>query len=340
MTKGKAYITAIGHFHPPQVIENQFFSELGIGSDAQWIEDRTGIKSRNSVLDLKSILANMGQQPHLNTGRMSKYSLVDMAELSYQNMLERFFHVAKSEKTIDEVDLLICGTSVPDYEIPSNASYIAHRLGLHATCLDINAACSSFVFDLNVAYAAMKLKQVQKVLIFNPERYTLRLNFQDRSSCVLFGDGASVILLESEPRPGCLELMDCAVGSDPSRADVIKIPVGGFFEQNGPAVQRFAVTKTVEITKSLLEKNHLSFADLSYFVGHQANLRMLESAVSRMGLNADQHFYNVDRFGNQGSAGAPISLSQNWERLASGNFLSLSVVGAGLAWGSCLFKTH
>lgn len=336
MTSKKAYITGIGHFHPPKVLDNHFFSDLGIGSEAGWIEDRTGIKSRSTVLDIDSLLNELrdvdgkeGQK------RRAVYSLADMGEQAFLNLSKRF----PFDLQAHNIDLIVCGTSVPDFDIPSNASLIAKRLGFQTTAVDINAACSSFLFDLHFVSMAVRAGQCKRALIFNPERYTLRLNFRDRASCVLFGDGASAVLVEDSLSGPGLEILDLLVGSDPLRAEVIKIPVGGFFEQNGPAVQRFAVMKTVEITRNLLKAHNLDFSDLGVFIGHQANLRMLQSAITKMELNHLSHFYNVDRFGNQGAAGAPISLSQNWQNIKNDEYLAMSVVGAGLAWGTCLLKS-
>ena len=163
------------------------------------------------------------------------------------------------------------------------------------------------------------------------------MNYEDRNSCVLFGDGCAAAVIESGDQEG-LEVLDTYIASDPKDYELVKIPDGECFSQNGKAVQKFAISKTLEATRCILERNNLKPTDVDYFTGHQANLRMVSSAAERLGLDDSKHLYNVDEFGNQGSAGAPAVLSMNWDRFKSGDLIVIAVVGSGLTWGSALFR--
>lgn len=335
MPLATSYIHSMGHFHPPTRLPNSFFDELDIGSQGDWVEERTGIRERRSVLSREDILA-------LASGRVSLADLralgrvmpiAEMAEPTWALLRERY-----PELDPQQIEALICGTSVPDFDIPANGSTIAARLGLRCLSFDANSACSSFVLDLHLARSLIASGAHKKIAIFNPERYSLRVDFRDRNSCVLFGDGCSAALVSSTPRPGSLKVLDTLIVSDPSGCDLVKIPDGELFSQNGKAVQKFAISKTIEATEAILERNHLSPSDVSYFTGHQANLRMVTSAADRLGLSAERHLHNVAMLGNQGSAGAPAVLSMNWDLFKTGDLIVLAVVGSGLTWGSALLQ--
>jgi 3-oxoacyl-[acyl-carrier-protein] synthase III len=328
----KTYLNAAGHYHPEEIIDNSFFDELDIGSDAQWVVDRVGIESRRSVLTKKQMLD-------------MRYGRVTLKELRARNEVPTIASMGKKAwellvsrmSSAPNVDALICGTSVPDFDIPANANTIAAAIGVECLAFDCNSACSSFVTDIHVARSMIASSTASQVAIFNAERYSLRVNFEDRASCVLFGDGCAAALLQNTSNNG-LEVIDTILEAMPSKFDVIKMPDSECFTQKGQAVQKFAITRTMETTKAILEKNGLTPKDVRYFIGHQANLRMVTSAASKLGFESDQHLYNVNQFGNQGAAGAPAVLSQNWDRFESGDLIVLAVVGSGLTWGACLLR--
>lgn len=329
------YIHALGHYHPENALENKFFDELDIGSSGDWVEERTGIRERRSVLNRDDIRALRSGDVSLEDlrARGRVMSIADMSEKAWQVLRERY-PVLEASK----IDALICGTSIPDYAIPAHGSTIAARLGLNCVAFDANSACSSFVLDLHLARSMIASQAHQKIAIFNPERYSLRVDFRDRNSCILFGDGCSAALVSSVAKPGSLKVIDTFIASDPSGYDLVKIPEGGHFSQNGKAVQKFAITKTIEATEQILARNNLAPSDVRYFTGHQANLRMVTSAADRLGLTADRHLHNVAQLGNQGAAGAPAVLSMNWDLFKPGDLIALAVVGSGLTWGSALLQ--
>ena len=312
MEEFKAYITCTGDYHPPTVLDNSFFDQLDIDSSAQWVEDRTGIKSRRSVLSPEDIVRLKTKEVSLEQLREENRvpTIADIAEKAWQRLTTR--------NQPKNIDLVICGTSVPDFDIPANACSIAARLNLDSVAFDINSACSSFVVNVHAARSLIANGSFQDIAIFNPERYSLRMDFSDKSSCVLFGDGCAATTLSSKASEGSLKIIDSFIDSDPSGYDLVKIPDGKSFWQNGRAVQKFAITRTIEASKKILERNSLGPEHISYFTGHQANLRMISAAAEKLGFKNQQHLFNVDQFGNQGAAGAPSVLSQNWHRFESG----------------------
>lgn len=327
-------ITGLGHQVSDHLISNDFFETLDIDSSSEWVKERTGIESRYSVLSPELIR-------QLRTGALDKSdlwkrnlvtSLADMAVVPWKQACERNGAVGFSP------DLTICGTSVPDFFIPAHASKIAHKLGLGGVSFDVNSACSSFVSNLAVSRAMLLQDNYFRAAIFNVERYSTQLNFRDRGTCVLFGDGASCALLQ---RTNCLpglQIVDVILHSDPSGCDHVQIPVFDTFSQQGASVQKFAIGKTAQVTSEIMDRNGLQSKDIAYFIGHQANLRMLQATTKKLGFTPEQHLYNVDTHGNQGAAGAPSVLSQNWERFRPGDYVVVTVVGSGLTWGAALLR--
>ena len=334
MNNDPIVIAGMGHEHPPYKIDNYFFESLDIESSAQWVEDRTGIRSRYSVLSPELIRKLRYQQA--NVAELRKEGLIP----GIDSMVEGPWKLALARSSFSEsmIDLLICGTSIPDYLIPANASVIAAKLKLNCTAFDAQSACSSFVTNLSIAKGLIRDNAANCVGIFNAERYSTYLDFSDRRSCVLFGDGASCAVVSKGVGSPGLEVEDVIIHSDPNGYDAVTIPVDGVFKQNGARVQKFAVTKTCEVVDEILAKNSLTVKDIKYFIGHQANFRMLLSASTRLGFTENQHLYNVDTHGNQGAAGAPIVLSSHWERFNLGDRIILAVVGSGLTWGAALLK--
>jgi 3-oxoacyl-[acyl-carrier-protein] synthase III len=331
------YLTGIGHYHPQNRIPNGFFESLDIDTNDDWITERTGIRERRSVLNIETISA-------IRHGKTTVAALrKDGAIEPIETGAIPAWSIARERARIphDQIEFanIICGTSIPDWSIPANACVIAAKLGINGTCFDVNSACSSFVVNLHVLQNLASTSG-QRHLIVNPERYSLAINFSDRASCVLFGDGTALAVLESSDQDvsGSLRLIDTVIHSDPSGYEAVTVATNECFQQNGRVVQKFAVSKTVAITQELLSRNNMTVSDLTYFTGHQANLRMLESAVDKLGLPQERHIHNIETYGNQGAAGAPTVISMNWERFKSGDYVAVAVVGSGLTWGAALFQ--
>ncbi|MBI2601520.1 MAG: ketoacyl-ACP synthase III [Deltaproteobacteria bacterium] len=330
----KIVLTGIGHSVPPHLISNEFFETLDIESSSEWVKERTGIESRYSVLPEEIIR-------RLRSGDLEKSDLwkeklatplAEMTDGAWEQACNMTGNAAFSP------DFLICGTSVPDFFIPANASKIAQKLCLSSLSFDVNTACSSFVTNLAVARGMLSQGEYRSAAIFNVERYTTQLDFRDKKTCVLFGDGASCALLQQTDGSHGLELVDVVLHSDPAGSDHVQIPIHDTFSQNGAAVQKFAIGKTVQVVSEIMDRNRLSSGDLRFFIGHQANLRMLQATIKKLGLSPEQHLYNVTTHGNQGAAGAPSVLAQNWKRYVPGDYIVVAVVGSGLTWGAALFR--
>ncbi|MCB9229519.1 MAG: ketoacyl-ACP synthase III [Deltaproteobacteria bacterium] len=333
--KEDIYITAMGHQYPEHELDNEFFEQLDIGSSASWVEERTGIQRRHSVLSRDQIQNLRYAQTSVDAMRKNG----DVPSAS--SIVDASWDMLKDRDGCNNIrpDIVICGTSVPDDYIPAQASLIADKLKLTGACFDVNSACSSFVTNLSVATAMLKSGVGTSAAIFNVERYTLCLDYTDRKSCVLFGDGAAASLLRRGQRGiRGFRILDTMIRSDPTGSALVRIPVAGLFSQQGARVQKFAVSKTCEVSEEMLQKHALSVSDLDYFIGHQANLRMLTSACQKLGIPDSRHLFNVDKRGNQGAAGAPAVLSSNWHRFRDGELLLVAVVGSGLTWGAALLE--
>lgn len=332
---GPIVVTGLGHWVPDHVIDNDFFDSLDIGSSASWIEDRVGIKQRRSVLPASIILAlRRGELAREELARTN--ALLPLAKMCVEPWAKAHAQAQLGMRGLS-VDHVLCGTSVPDYAIPANACAIAAELGISAAAFDVNSACSSFVVNLHAARGLLSSGMAERIAIFNPERYSTRMDFADRSASVLFGDGATCAIVERGIGHG-LQVVDTVVHSDPTGYRHVLIPDGGLFSQNGHAVQKFAVTRTVQVAREILERHALVADDVRFFIGHQANLRMLVSACDKLGIKPEQHAHNVERFGNQGAAGAPSVLTEIYSQIQPGDRILIAVVGSGLTWGAALLQ--
>jgi 3-oxoacyl-[acyl-carrier-protein] synthase-3 len=329
------FIYSMGHYFPENVLDNTLFDKLDIGSAADWIQDRVGIVSRRSVLKPEQIIA-------LRHGKINRQELKDQGSIeSIASMSEKAWKVATSRAhvVLDSIDTVIGGTSVPDDDIPSSGCVIAAQVGMERIRgFDVNSACSTFVVQCHVMRSLMLSGMTKEGAIFCTERYTTRVDYSDRRNSILFGDSSIAAVVSSVNKPGSLKIIDSLVESAPSGWEHIHLPDGKFFHQNGAAVQKFAITKTIAAAQDILARNNLTCADAQWFIGHQANYRMLTSAMEKMGVPEASHLYNVVDRGNQGACGAPSVLSQNWDRYKKGDYIVIAVVGAGLTWGSLLLQ--
>ncbi len=329
------YIYSMGHYWPETVVDNQFFGSLDIGSEADWIKDRVGIEQRRSILSLENIRALRNKTVTLQElrDRGDVMSIASMSEHSWRLAQARFPIVS------EDIDTVIGGTSVPDDDVPSSGCTISAQIGLERVrAFDINSACSTFVVQCHVMRALMGSGMSKEGAVFCTERYSMRMDYSDRKNSILFGDASVAAVMSKIPRPGALRVIDTSVESAPSGWEHIRMSVGRDFHQNGAAVQKFAVTKTIAAAQDILTRNSLTAKDAKWFIGHQANYRMLTSAMEKLGVPPENHLYNVVDRGNQGATGAPSVLSQNWDRYQPGDRIVMAVVGAGLTWGAMLLQ--
>jgi len=321
-------IHGVGHFHPENVIDNAFLESLDIGTTDEWILERVGIRERRTVLSLDYIRDTRNADPRASY-EASAYTNAQTAGRASRMALER----AGLEP--GDIGMVIAGGCSPQYLTPAEGCAVAAELGIQSPAFDVNSACSTFVAQLNFLGRMRPETLPDFILIVSSENNTRVVNYSDRATAVLWGDGSSAAVVS--PRvPSGVEVRRTTFTSDPSGWDNVTIPTGGFFQQEGSAVQRFAIRKTAATAEELLAKRDADRDVEPWFIGHQANLTMLRSAATRAGVAEERHLFNVDYFGNCGAAGAPGVLSQNWDRFAAGDRLALVVVGAGLSWGGAL----
>jgi 3-oxoacyl-[acyl-carrier-protein] synthase-3 len=329
------YVHGVGHFHPETVIDNAFLEELGIGTTDAWILERVGIRERRTVLPLDYIRRTRNADVRAGY-EAAAYSNVETARRAALHALSRAGLAPK------DIGMVVAGGCTTDAAIPAEACRIAAALGIEAVAFDLSSACSSFGAQLHLL-AKMGGENgggglPPYVLVVNPENTTRVIDYADRSTAVLWGDGTSAAIVSSVV-PARVRVVGTTLASSPAGCDAVTIPRFGHFTQDGGTVQRFAIKTTVAAVQAILPVARARVTETGgalRFIGHQANLLMLDAVARR--LEVDTHWHNVERFGNTGAAGAPTVLSQNWGELADGDVVVLAVVGSGLTWATVLIE--
>jgi 3-oxoacyl-[acyl-carrier-protein] synthase-3 len=317
----------VERYLPDKVVSNDDLARIVDTSD-EWIRERTGIVERR-ILE----------------GQPTSY----MAAAVARALLDR------RGLDADDIDLIIVATITPDMFFPATACLVQERIGAgRAWGFDLSAACSGFLYALTTGAQFIESGAHRRVMVIGADKMSAITDFEDRTTCVLFGDGAGGVLLErtEDPELGLLDF-DCHV--DGSGADELYMRGGGslhpashesvdarmhYVHQEGRSVFRFAVVKMAEVSAGLLERNGLGGEDIRLFVPHQANQRIIDAAAQRMGLAADKVMLNIDRYANTTAATIPIALSEAWEtgRLERGDLVLMAAVGGGYTWGSALLR--
>jgi 3-oxoacyl-[acyl-carrier-protein] synthase-3 len=320
-------VLGVGHWHPDAVIDNAFLESLGIETNDEWILERVGIRTRRTVLDLDYIRSTGNADP-LKAHEASVATNAQAGAAAARMAMQR------AGVQASDIGLVVGGGCSPQHSIPAEACQVAAELGVNATAYDVASACSSFAAQVHTLMNTKPEALPDYILLVNVEMTTRTVDYRDRSSAVLWGDGAAAAVL-SPRKPGRFGVLGSVLHSDPSGWDKVSIPAGGHFRQNGSAVQTFAIRKSGDTWKELAE---WITAPQPYFIGHQANFRMLSSVCERAGIVPERHLSNVEEFGNCGAAGAPSVLSQNWDHFTPGDEIGLVVVGSGLTWGGVALK--
>ncbi|WP_010418153.1 beta-ketoacyl-ACP synthase III [Anaerophaga thermohalophila] len=326
MEKVNAVITAVGGYVPDYVLTNEELSKMVDTSD-EWITTRVGIKERR-------ILKEEGK------------GASDLAVKAVNQVLE------KSGTSPDEVDLLICATVTPDHVFPATANIISDKCDIrNAHSFDINAGCSGFLYALDAASRFVETGSKKKVIVVGAEKMSSITDYSDRTTCVLFGDGAGAVLLE--PTTENVGVLDSKLQSDGFGRVYLYQKAGGsvkppshetidnrehYIYQDGRHVFKHAVSKMADVAVEVMERNGITPETLTWLVPHQANMRIIEGTAQRMGIEKSQVMINIQRYGNTTSATLPLCLWEWEKQLKKGDNLVLAAFGAGFTWGAMYVK--
>lgn len=322
----KAAITGVHGYVPDYVLTNAELERM-VDTNDEWITSRTGIKERHILKGEGMGSSHMGAE-------------------AVRGLL------AKTNTAPDEIDLLICATVTPDYVFPATANLICDMVGIrNVGSFDIQAACSGFLYALTVGTQFIESGKYRKVVIVGADKMSAITDYTDRTTCVLFGDGAGAVLLEAaEPGYGILDsiirsdgvgqyhLFQKAGGSryPPSHETVEKR--WHYVYQDGPSVFKFAVKNMADVSAEIMQRNHLDGGDVAWLVPHQANKRIIDATANRMGIGADKVMLNIHKYGNTTAATIPLCLFDYEAQLTKGDNLVLAAFGGGFTWGAVYVK--
>jgi 3-oxoacyl-[acyl-carrier-protein] synthase-3 len=327
------YVHGLGHFHPENELSNRFLEELDIGTNHDWIVERVGIRARRTVLPLDYVRTTRNR----DVRAAPEAALYTNAELG-----ARAAELALARAGVDRerVGLVFSGSSAPSVVCPAEAAFVAKKLGLEVPCFDLNSACTTFLAQLFHLSLMNPERLPDFVLIVQTETLTTAVDYTDRNTAVLFGDGAAAAVVSLRV-PARVRALHAHAQSSPRGADKVLIPRTGYFVQDGRAVQMFAIKRTREGYERIVEARRDepdAEARPLHFVGHQANLRVLEQVCQRCRIAPELHHANVELFGNTGGASAPSVLSMEWEKWRPEDDVAVSVVGGGLTWARALLR--
>ena len=321
------YLHGLGHCHPENVITNRFLEDLDIGTTQEWIMERVGIQERRTALSLDYIQATRNRDPRAAL-EASSHTNARIGAAAARMALDR------AGLGPEDIGLVVSGSSAPDHVTPAEAAVVAAELDIEAPCFDMNAACATFGVQMHFLSGMRPEALPPYVLVVNPESLTRCVDYSDRNTAVLFGDGGTAAVV-SAAVPSRIHVQDCRCDARPSAWRKASIPRTGYFRQEGNAVQGFAIRRMTD-TVRMLQDSHGRNGHRFLFAGHQANLGILQTVCARTGIAEDHHWHNVVRFGNAGCSGAPAAVSQRWGDLKPGDRLAMAFVGAGLSWASLM----
>ena len=322
----RAAITAVAGFLPENIVTN-FDLEKIIDTTDEWITTRTGIKQRHIENDSNRATSDM---------------CVEAVNLLCK---KRGIHP-------EEIDLLICGTVTPDMVFPSTANIISAKVGAkNAWSYDISAACSGFIFALTTGAQFIETGRYKKVVVVGADMMSRIIDYKDRTTCVIFGDGAGAVLLE--PNSEDLGIIDFVLHADGNGANYLHMKAGGslkpashetvenkmhFVHQEGQAVFKHAVYSMAEVSARIMQRNNLTDKDINWLAAHQANKRIIDATSERMGLGKEKVMMNIERYGNTTAGTIPLLLWDYESQLKKGDTIILAAFGGGFTWGSVYLK--
>ena len=314
-------MTGVGAYLPEKIITNEDLTQWVDTSD-EWIKQRTGIAQRHMVAD----------------GELTSDLAINAAN-------EALNHAGV---TASDIDLIVVATTTPDDTFPSTATKVQHKLGANkAFAFDVQAVCAGFVYALSVAESMMIAQKAKKALVIGAESFTKLLDWNDRGTCVLFGDGAGAVVLEAEEAPDNYGILASSLHSDGAYRDILYVDGGpsvngevGHVRMEGQDVFRHAVDKLASVMQEVLDQAGISADEVDWLVPHQANIRIINGMQRKFGLSSDRVVRTVDKHANTSAASIPLALSQAVHdgRIQPGDLLALEAIGGGLAWGGALVR--
>lgn len=321
-----AAITAVGAYVPDFVLTNDILQTM-VDTNDEWITARTGIKERRILKD-------------------------DSKGTSYLAIMAAKDLIAKANLNPLEIDLVIVATATADMPVASTAAYVATEIGAtNAFGYDLQAACSSFLFGMSTAAAYIQSGRYKKVLLIGADKMSSIVDYTDRATCIIFGDGAGAVLFE--PNHEGLGLQDEYLRSDGVGRDFLKITAGGSLMpttidtvknnqhniiQDGKTVFKYAVTNMADASEQILKRNNLTNHDVDWLVPHQANKRIIDATAQRMNLEDSKVLMNIERYGNTTSATLPLVLSDFEKQFKKGDTIIFAAFGGGFTWGAIYLK--
>ncbi len=326
MIKKTAAITAVGAYLPDFLLTNQLLETM-VDTNDEWITSRTGIKERRILK---------------KEGAGTSYMAIEAAkDLIQKKRIEPL-----------EIDLVLVATATPDMMVASTAAYVASEIGAsNAFSYDLSAACSSFLYGMSTASSYIESGRYKKVLLIGADKMSSIIDYTDRTTCIIFGDGAGAVLFE--PNEEGLGLQDEYLRSDGVGRNFLKMDAGGsilpasentvknrqhYVFQDGKSVFKFAVSNMADVSGKIMERNNLSHDDVQWLVPHQANKRIIDATARRMGVDDSKVMMNIHRYGNTTSATLPLLLADYENQLNKGDNLVFAAFGGGFTWGSIYLK--
>ncbi len=326
MTKITAAITAVGAHVPDDVLTNQILETL-VDTNDEWITSRTGIKERRILKE---------------EGKGTSYLAIKSAE----NLIQ------KTKLDPKEIDLVIVASVSNDMPVAATAVYVATEIGAtNAFAYDLQAACSGFLYGMSTAAAYIESGRYKKILLIGADKMSSIIDYTDRTTAIIFGDGAGAVLFE--PNTEGLGLQDEFMRSDGVGRHFLKIEAGGsmlpasietvtnrqhFVKQEGKQVFKYAVTNMADVSEIIMKRNNLSHDDVDWLVAHQANKRIIDATANRMGVSEEKVLMNIQKYGNTTSATLPLLLSDFEKKFKKGDTLIFAAFGGGFTWGSIYLK--
>ncbi|MDP6921947.1 MAG: beta-ketoacyl-ACP synthase III [Lutibacter sp.] len=326
MSKITAAITALGSYLPEDVLTNAMLEKM-VDTNDEWITTRTGIKERRILK---------------GAGKGTSFMAIKAAE----NLLE------KRGLAPEEIDLVLVATATPDMQAAATAVYVASKIGAtNAFAFDLEAACSSFLYGMSVASGYVMSGKYKKVLLIGADKCSSMIDYTDRATCIIFGDGAGAVLFE--PNKEGLGLQDEYLRCDGTGREFLQVKAGGsmyplteevlekreqFVFQDGKTVFKHAVSNMADVAVKILDRNQLTKEDIHWLAAHQANKRIIEATANRIDLNRDKVMMNIEKYGNTTSATLPLLLVDYEKQLQKGENIIFAAFGGGFTWGAIYLK--